>query len=52
MRDCRRRRGLANSENGISVLINEYGSMNPDTRELAARFDIEKPAPEFYADPT
>jgi cytochrome P450 len=25
--------------------------MNPDARELAARFDIEKLTPEFYADP-
>jgi hypothetical protein len=25
--------------------------MNPDTRELAARFDLEKLTPEFYADP-
>ncbi|MBU6458704.1 MAG: cytochrome P450 [Bradyrhizobium sp.] len=25
--------------------------MNPDTRELAARFDLENLAPEFYSDP-
>ena len=51
MRDCSRRRGFAKSENGISVSTNEYGSMNCDTRELAAGFDLEKLTPEFYADP-
>jgi hypothetical protein len=31
--------------------MEEYGSMNADSRELAAGFDIEKLTPEFYADP-
>src|SRR5882724_392795 len=39
------------SENGISVFINEYGSMNVKARALAASFDLEKLTPEFYADP-
>ena len=44
-------RGFGKSENGISVSTKEYGSMNADTRELAAGFDLEKLTPEFYADP-
>jgi cytochrome P450 len=51
VRDCRGRRGFAKSENGISVFIKEYGSMNANARELAASFDIEKLTPEFYIDP-
>ena len=43
--------GFAKSENGISVCTKEYDSMNGDTRELAADFDLEKLTPEFYADP-
>jgi cytochrome P450 len=42
---------LRKSENGISVFPREYGSMNANARELAARFDIEKLTAEFYADP-
>jgi cytochrome P450 len=42
---------LRKSENGISVFTKEYGSMNADTRELAADFDLERLTPEFYADP-
>ncbi len=42
---------MRKSENGISVLTKEYGSMNADARELAARFDLEKLSPEFYVDP-
>jgi cytochrome P450 len=33
------------------VFTKEYGSMNADTRELAADFDLERLTPEFYADP-
>jgi cytochrome P450 len=42
---------LRKSENGISVFLREYGSMNASARELAAHFDIEKLTAEFYADP-
>jgi cytochrome P450 len=42
---------LRKSENGISVFLREYGSMNANARELAAHFDIEKLTAEFYADP-
>jgi cytochrome P450 len=42
---------LRKSENGISVFLREYGSMNASARELAADFDIEKLTAEFYADP-
>jgi hypothetical protein len=42
---------LRKSENGISVSTKEYGSMNANARELAADFDIEKLAADFYADP-
>jgi cytochrome P450 len=42
---------LRKSENGISVFPKEYDSMNANARELAARFDIEKLTPDFYADP-
>jgi cytochrome P450 len=42
---------LRKSENDISVFPKEYGSMNADTRELAADFDLERLTPEFYADP-
>ena len=42
---------MRKSENGISVFPKEYDSMNPNARELAARFDIEKLTPDFYADP-
>ena len=42
---------MRKSENGISVFPREYGSMNANARELAARFDIEKLTAEFYADP-
>ena len=43
--------GIEKSKNDISGSPNEYRSMNADTRELAASFDIEKLTPEFYADP-
>lgn len=49
--DCRASRALRKSENGISVFPKEYDSMNANARELAARFDIEKLTPDFYADP-
>ena len=42
---------MRKSENGISVFLREYGSMNANARELAAHFDIEKLTAEFYADP-
>ena len=42
---------MRKSENGISVFTKEYGSMNADTRELAAHFNLEKLTPDFYADP-
>ena len=42
---------MRKSENGISVFLQEYGSMNASARELAAHFDIEKLTAEFYADP-
>jgi cytochrome P450 len=42
---------LRKSENGISVSLKEYGSMNANARELAADFDLEKLTGEFYADP-
>ena len=42
---------MRKSENGISVFLREYGSMNASARELAADFDIEKLTAEFYADP-
>jgi cytochrome P450 len=42
---------LRKSENGISVALKEYGSMNGDARDLATSFDIEKLTPEFYANP-
>ena len=42
---------MRKSENGISVFTKEYGSMNTDTRELAAHFNLEKLTPDFYADP-
>ncbi len=42
---------MRKSENGISVSPKEYDSMNANARELAARFDIEKLTPDFYADP-
>jgi cytochrome P450 len=45
------RRGFGKSKNGISVCIEEYGSMNTNARELAASFDLEKLTAEFYADP-
>src|ERR1700688_1627656 len=51
VRDCRGSRGFGKSEIGISVSAKEYGSMNANTRELAASFDIEKLTPEFYVDP-
>ena len=35
----------------MTVSSKEYGSMNANARELAARFDIEKLTAEFYADP-
>jgi cytochrome P450 len=42
---------LRKSQNGISVSCKEYGSMDANTRELAADFDLEKLTGEFYADP-
>ena len=42
---------MRKSKNGISVCTKGYGSMNPNARELAASFDLEKLTGEFYADP-
>jgi cytochrome P450 len=42
---------LRKSQNGISVSCKKYGSMDANTRELAADFDLEKLTGEFYADP-
>src|SRR3982751_5588143 len=47
--DCRERPGVAKEQKQHVRVLKEYGSMN--ARELAARFDIEKLEPEFYADP-
>ncbi len=49
--DFRETVAFRKTENGISVLAQEYGSMNANARELADRFDLEKLTPEFYADP-
>jgi cytochrome P450 len=50
-RDFKGNSAFRKSENGISLYPPEYGSMNANARELAADFDIEKLAPDFYADP-
>ncbi len=42
---------MRKSKNGISVCTKGYGSMNPNARELAASFDLEKLTGEFYANP-
>src|SRR5215468_1379404 len=39
------------NNNGISALTGEYSGMNAHARELAASFDLEKLAPEFYDNP-
>jgi cytochrome P450 len=50
-RDCRAGHGFRKSKNGMTASPLEYGSTDATARELAAGFDLERLAPEFYADP-